>query len=75
MAGVYVPEQKKNSSDKLLTAGGAVAGGVLGAGSPQAIAMGAGLGSTASGLLSSSKQQPGALQSAMKRRMLREEDY
>lgn len=49
---INMPEKKPSGMGKALTVGGAVAGGIIGQGSPQAIVAGAGAGSTANSLLS-----------------------
>ena len=65
MATIQVVQPKRNDSfGKLATIGGAVIGGYYTGGSPQGIAMGAGLGSTAGNVLSKDPGTPNQLAQA-----------
>ena len=69
----YKPKQSSDGLGKVLTIGGAVAGGVMTGGSPQGIAMGAGLGQTAGGVFNKPQQQESGMveapQGALDRRL------
>lgn len=66
MAVGIQPPQQRDRLGKVLTIGGAVAGGILGG--PAGVPAGAGLGQTASGLVSRPPQQPVEMSGMARRR-------